>query len=72
MVRRGGVRVGPGGTGGAGPATREAPPVAGPPERIAAHLRELADAGADEAILVADPIDERSIRELAEAVALAG
>ena len=34
-------------------------------------LRELADAGADEAILVADPITERSIRELAEVVALA-
>ena len=47
-------------------------PVGGPPERIAAHLRELADAGADEAILVADPITERSIRELAEVVALAG
>ena len=42
----------------------------GPPERIAAHLRELAEAGADEAILVADPITERSIRDLAEAVAL--
>ena len=27
--------------------------------RLAAHLRELADAGADEAILVVDPIDER-------------
>lgn len=50
----------------------EVAPVDGPPERIAAHLRELADAGADEAILVADPIDERSIRELAEVVALAG
>jgi probable F420-dependent oxidoreductase len=53
------------------PATAEAPPVTGPPERIAAHLRKLAGAGADEAILVADPIDERSIRELSEAVALA-
>jgi probable F420-dependent oxidoreductase len=31
---------------------------------IAAHLRALAEAGADEAILVVDPIDERSIRAL--------
>ena len=33
---------------------------------IAAHLRELADAGADEAILVVSPINERSIRALGE------
>ncbi len=44
----------------------EAPPV----ERggIAAALRELADAGADEAILVVAPITERSIRALGEAL----
>lgn len=46
------------------------PPVAGPPERIAAALRDLAEAGADEAILVVSPISERSIRTLGEAVAL--
>jgi alkanesulfonate monooxygenase SsuD/methylene tetrahydromethanopterin reductase-like flavin-dependent oxidoreductase (luciferase family) len=34
--------------------------------RLAGHLRELADAGADEAILVVDPIDERSVRELGD------
>jgi alkanesulfonate monooxygenase SsuD/methylene tetrahydromethanopterin reductase-like flavin-dependent oxidoreductase (luciferase family) len=34
--------------------------------RLAAHLHELADAGADEAILVLDPITERSIRSVAE------
>jgi probable F420-dependent oxidoreductase len=51
--------------------TSAARPVAGPPQRIAAHLLELAAAGADEAILVADPITERSVRELAEVVALA-
>jgi probable F420-dependent oxidoreductase len=45
-------------------------PVEGSPERIAAALRELADAGADEAILVVSPINERSIRELGEVVAL--
>jgi probable F420-dependent oxidoreductase len=51
------------------PGTRAAPPVSGPPERIAAHLRELAEAGADEAILVVDPIDERSVHALADVVA---
>jgi probable F420-dependent oxidoreductase len=44
-------------------------PLSGPPARIAAGLRELADAGADEAILVVEPLTERSIRELAEIVA---
>ena len=46
------------------------PPVEGPPARIADHLRELADAGADEAILVVQPIVERSIIDLAEVLAL--
>jgi len=55
---------------GARPATPEAPPLWGTPERIAAALRELAEAGADEAILVVDPITELSIRVLAEVVAL--
>jgi alkanesulfonate monooxygenase SsuD/methylene tetrahydromethanopterin reductase-like flavin-dependent oxidoreductase (luciferase family) len=45
-------------------------PIDGPPDRIAARLRELADAGADEVILVVDPITERSVRRLAEVVAL--
>jgi hypothetical protein len=39
-----------------------------PGDRTAEHLRELAEAGADEAILVADPIDERSIRTLGDAL----
>jgi probable F420-dependent oxidoreductase len=47
----------------------EAPPLDGGPERIAARLRELGEAGAGEAILVVTPISERSIRELAEVVA---
>jgi len=47
----------------------EAPPLEGTPEQIAARLRELAEAGADEAILVVSPITERSIRALAEVVA---
>jgi alkanesulfonate monooxygenase SsuD/methylene tetrahydromethanopterin reductase-like flavin-dependent oxidoreductase (luciferase family) len=41
----------------------------GSADRIAAGLRELADAGADEAILVVSPIDERSIRSLGDALA---
>jgi alkanesulfonate monooxygenase SsuD/methylene tetrahydromethanopterin reductase-like flavin-dependent oxidoreductase (luciferase family) len=44
-------------------------PVEGSSERIAAHLRELAEAGADEAILVVSPIDERSVRALGDALA---
>ncbi|MGZ8626886.1 MAG: TIGR03619 family F420-dependent LLM class oxidoreductase [Actinomycetota bacterium] len=47
-------------------------PVDGAPEPVARHLRELAEAGADEAILVADPITERSIRSLGAALALLG
>ena len=41
----------------------QAPPVQA--ARLAEHLLALADAGADEAILVANPIDERSVRALA-------
>jgi ethanolamine utilization protein EutP (predicted NTPase) len=37
---------------------------------VAERLRELAEAGADEAILVVSPITERSVRELAAALAL--
>ena len=35
-----------------------------PADRLAAHLRALGDAGADEAILVVDPITEAAIRAL--------
>ena len=52
------------------PVTPDAPPLEGPPERIAAALRDLAEAGADEAILVVSPITERSIRSLGEVLAL--
>ena len=60
------VRLG----GGAGERPDDLPAVQGPAPRIAAHLRQLVDAGADEAILVADPITERLIRELGEVLAL--
>jgi alkanesulfonate monooxygenase SsuD/methylene tetrahydromethanopterin reductase-like flavin-dependent oxidoreductase (luciferase family) len=45
----------------------QAPPLEG--QSLATELRALREAGADEAILVADPIDERSIRALAELLA---
>ena len=45
------------------------PPAEGSPDEIAAHLRDLAEAGADEAILVVCPIDERSILVLGETLA---
>jgi probable F420-dependent oxidoreductase len=44
-------------------------PLEGSADRIAAGLHELAEAGADEAILVVSPITERSIRTLGEALA---
>ena len=50
--------------------TPEVPPLEGPARRIASSLSELAEAGADEVILVVSPISERSIRELAEVPAL--
>jgi probable F420-dependent oxidoreductase len=45
-------------------------PIDGEPDRVAAALRELGEAGADEVILVASPITERSIDSLSEALAL--
>jgi probable F420-dependent oxidoreductase len=51
------------------PITADAPPVEGTPEQIAARLREIGEAGADEIILVVSPITERSIRWLGDAVA---
>ncbi len=45
------------------------PPLEGPAGRITDGLREMAEAGADEAILVVTPITERSIRELGDVLA---
>jgi alkanesulfonate monooxygenase SsuD/methylene tetrahydromethanopterin reductase-like flavin-dependent oxidoreductase (luciferase family) len=50
--------------------TPEAPPLTGSLDQIAATLMELGEAGADEVILVVDPITERSIHALGEVVAL--
>ncbi len=44
-------------------------PLEGTMERIAAGLRDISEAGADEAILVVSTITERSIRALGEALA---
>jgi probable F420-dependent oxidoreductase len=52
--------------GGAGERPHDAPPVDA--AALSVHLRELAAAGADEAILVVDPITERSVRALAAAL----
>jgi probable F420-dependent oxidoreductase len=48
----------------------DAPPLTGSMERIAARIRELAEAGANEVILVVTPITKRSIRDLGEAVSI--
>ena len=45
------------------------PPVAGSAGEIAARLRKFADAGADEIIIVANPITERAVRSLGDVVA---
>jgi len=45
------------------------PPVQGPPDAIAAHLRAMADAGARHLQLVVDPITLGSIERLAEVLA---
>jgi alkanesulfonate monooxygenase SsuD/methylene tetrahydromethanopterin reductase-like flavin-dependent oxidoreductase (luciferase family) len=42
--------------------TTDVPPLTGGPDQIARALRDLAEAGADEAILVLDPVNEASIR----------
>lgn len=52
------------------PYDKEAPPITGSPDRIAEHLRGLAEAGADEAIIVVSPITVESTTELGEVVAL--
>ena len=47
----------------------DVPPVEGSPEQIAGRLRSMAEAGADEVIIVATPITERSIRSLGATLA---
>jgi probable F420-dependent oxidoreductase len=52
------------------PVAPQAPPLRGDPARIAAALRDLAAAGAGEAILVVSPCTEASIRRLGVTLAL--
>jgi probable F420-dependent oxidoreductase len=52
------------------PVTDGVRPLHGSMDRIVAHLRELAEVGADEAILVLSPITEGSIGDLGRALAL--
>jgi probable F420-dependent oxidoreductase len=49
--------------------TPDAPPLQGSAQQLAERLRELHDAGADEVIVIASPISERSVRTLGDAVA---
>lgn len=56
------------GDGGERPHDPAAPAITGSSDVIAARLRELADAGADEIIVVCDPITEVSIRALGEVI----
>ena len=51
------------------PIPDDCPPLEGSAERIADGLRAMAEAGADEAILVVSPITERSIRDLGTTLA---
>jgi probable F420-dependent oxidoreductase len=53
--------------GGGGERPHDFPPVE--PAALSTHLRELAAVGADEAILVVDPITEESVRAVAAALA---
>jgi probable F420-dependent oxidoreductase len=50
--------------------TSEAPPLEGSPQQLASKLSDFAEAGADELILVVNPISERSIRELGAVLSL--
>jgi probable F420-dependent oxidoreductase len=53
------------------PVTEDIVPIdGGSPDRVAERLRALADAGAEEAVLVLSPINEHSIRAMGEALAL--
>lgn len=52
------------------PGADDCPPLEGSPERIAEGLREMAEAGANEAILFVSPITERSIRDLGQTLAV--
>jgi len=60
------------GSAGERPDTPGAPAIEGSAAQVAARLQELGEAGADEVIVVADPITERSVRTLGEVLAELG
>jgi alkanesulfonate monooxygenase SsuD/methylene tetrahydromethanopterin reductase-like flavin-dependent oxidoreductase (luciferase family) len=72
VVRSATVFVTLGGGGRDRPHTGDVRPLTGPPQAIAKGLADLAEAGAEEVILVASPISERSIRALGDVVAALG
>ena len=51
------------------PRDDDAPPLTGSPDHMARALRDLAEAGAHEAILVLDPISETTVRQCGEVLA---
>ena len=51
------------------PRDDDAPPLTGSPDHMARALRDLAEAGAHEAILVLDPISETTVRQSGEVLA---
>jgi alkanesulfonate monooxygenase SsuD/methylene tetrahydromethanopterin reductase-like flavin-dependent oxidoreductase (luciferase family) len=69
LLRSACVYVRFGGGAGGRPKDEGITPADGEPEALAAHLRALAAAGADEAILVLDPIEEATVRRLAPVLA---
>ena len=60
------------GSAGERPDTPGAPAIEGSAAQVAARLHELGEAGADEVIVVADPITERSVHTLGEVLAELG
>lgn len=70
LVRSACVLVAPDGPTGARPGDH--PPVTGDEAAIARALRAFGEAGADEVIVVADPIDEATVRRIGGAVAALG
>jgi alkanesulfonate monooxygenase SsuD/methylene tetrahydromethanopterin reductase-like flavin-dependent oxidoreductase (luciferase family) len=56
-------------TAGERPHEEDAPPLTGSPATIAQALRDLAEAGAHEAILVLDPINETTVRQCGDVLA---
>lgn len=70
LARRACVLVQLGDVGAERPAEPDVTPLRGSPDQIATGLHAIAEAGADEVIVVCDPITERSIAHLGEVLPL--